>query len=262
MSPLHNHRWLFSKKSFQRILPSSDIGNFNDTKIPAEIDFADDTNKVSGTIGVSKFEFGNHTVERQAFLYASQSSSTISQFPKLGGIHGSFGLGFSLEKVSPVNQAIKKQFGENATWGQTVLSNIFQAFPDRPNFIGFDLARLQSDTSDHGSFTIGEYDPEYSSISSAPKLTQFPQSAGRWSTLVDGIVVNGKSINLTSTNRDTPSGRTIALFSTTSVKNVFPKALGDQIYGAVEGAVKYESDGKSIWIVPCDATPEMQLGFG
>lgn len=242
------------------MLPSSNIGSFNDTKISAEISLADDVNKVSGTIGVSKFEFGKHTVERQAFLYASQSSSTLSQLPKLG-VHGLFGLGFSLEKVSPVNQAIKKQFGANATWGQTVLDNIFQAFPDRPNFIGFDLARPEVDKNDGGSFLIGEYDPDYASVSSAPKLPQFPQSSGRWSTLVDRVVVNGKSLNLTSTNRDTPAGRAIVLFSTTSVKNVFPRALGDQIYGAVDGAVRYESEGESIWIIPCDATPEVHFEF-
>lgn len=110
-----------------------------------------------------------------------------------------------------------------------------------------------------GSFTIGEYDEDYEDVQSAPRLDQFPLGSGRWSTLLDGVIVNGVSLPLKSTIKNVPEGKIVTLFDTGTATGVLPTAIVDGIYSHMPGAVKYE-DGNT-WIVPCDATATLQFVF-
>ena len=103
------------------------------------------------------------------------NKATITGFLELG-IYGLLGLSFNVASASPINAAVHAVYGPEATWGKSVLDNIFEQHPDEPNFIAIDLARTDDleDTSG-GSFGIGEYDSRYLAVKNAPKLAQFPK---------------------------------------------------------------------------------------
>ncbi|KAJ3527938.1 hypothetical protein NMY22_g9596 [Coprinellus aureogranulatus] len=61
-----------------------------------------------------------------AFLHAE--TSTIGKMTELG-INGLLGLSFNVVQASPINAAIKAVEGDGATWGHSVLHNIFDQHP-------------------------------------------------------------------------------------------------------------------------------------
>ena len=173
------------------------------------------------------------------------------------------GLSFDVASASPINAAIKRRYGASATWGQGFLQNIFQAHPDQPNFIAIDLARTDDleDTAG-GSFGIGEYEDKWESIANSPKLAQWPKGGDRWTTLLEGVKVDGVTVPLNSTIRGVPRGSMLALLDTGDPTDIMPSWLRDAIYSKIPGAVPYtDKDGK-VWIVPCNATASVSFQFG
>ena len=133
-----------------RVIPPDGIGQFNDTGIELELLYGDGSYGTWGTIGVSPCQFGSYQVERQAFLHALES--TIRGMQELG-IYGLMGLSFDFSTASPINRKIKSLYGEDATWGRSLLQNIFSQDGSQPNFIAIDLTRAGDlEDTNGGSF--------------------------------------------------------------------------------------------------------------
>ncbi|KAF9473995.1 acid protease [Pholiota conissans] len=221
------------------VMPPSGLGTFNNTGIPINLCYGDGAYGTSGTIGVSPFNLGAYTVERQAFMRAT--TSTIGGLQE-DGIYGVMGLGFDSIMISPINQKIRSLYGQNATWGRSVMRNIFAQDPNIPHFFGIDLSRT-GDLEDTvgGTFTIGEHDQRFAGIADEPKLFQFPKGAYRWTTLFESISVDGMAIPLHSVNPGVPSGRAVAVLDTGEPNSVLPAHIFDAIYSRIPGSALYDN---------------------
>jgi len=240
-----------------RVNPPGGIGTFNDTKIPINMGYGDGSYGASGTIGVSPFKFGTYEVPKQAFAHVT--NSTISGLEELG-VYGLLGLGFDLTSASLVKAIVQQKYGNSTTWGNSVLYNIFDQNPCQPDVIAMRLSRTDDlEDTKGGSFTIGEYDPDYTDVTKSPKLAQYPEGGSRWTTLLEGICVDGKSIPLTSAIEGVPAGRVQPMLDTGVPTALFLAPLWDAIYSSIPGAVKYN---KNYWLVPCNTTTVVQLEFG
>ncbi|RXW19701.1 hypothetical protein EST38_g6147 [Candolleomyces aberdarensis] len=200
----------------------------------------------------------NITLNGHAFLDVKKS--TIKGLSELG-IDGLLGLSFNVLSASPINDAVQTAYGSQATWGHSVLQNIFDQHPDEPNFVAIDLARTD-DLEDvaGGSFAIGEYDERYASVVNAPKLPQYPKGGDRWTTLLEGVKVDGVDVALKSKLQGVPAGRLLALLDTGDPTAIMPTYLLDAIFSKVPGAVSVKSEG--VWVVPCNTTTSVSFVFG
>jgi len=243
-----------------RVNPPGGIGQFNDTAIPLQLLYGDGSYDASGTIGVSPFKFSSYEVLRQAFLNVKRS--TIKGLDTYG-IYGILGLSFDFGTASLINGAIKSKYGNSSTWGQSVLHNIFDQHPNQPNFIALSLSRTEDlEDTKGGSFSIGDYHPNYTSVSTEPQLAQFPEGGTRWTTLLESIIVGGRAIPVISTIRGVPAGHGVALLDTGDPQAMFPTEVWDGIYSGIPGSVKYSEFGSTVWILPCNTTTIVELGFG
>lgn len=189
--------------------------------------------------------------------------STIGKMQDIG-INGLLGLSFNVDQASPINAAIKGNYGDGATWGHSVLHNIFDQHPDQPNYLAIDLARTHDwEDTDGGSFGIGEVEQKYASVLNAPKLPQHPKGGSRWTVLLDGVKVDGSSVALQSSIAGVPAGRMQALLDTGDPTAMMPSFLRDAIYSSIPGAVFWDTeDGERVWIVPCNTTTNVVFTFG
>ena len=245
---------------FLRVNPPGDIGPFNDTGIPLQLLYGDGTYGVAGTVGVSPFTFGSYSIQRQAFLHVTKSTTTsLSNL----SVYGIFGLSFDFVTSSPINFEVKARYGNTTTWGQSVLRNIFDQHPSQPNFISLYLSRTGDlEDTQGGSFFIGEYDPKFADVARSPKLPQYPDGGDRWTTLLEGIYVDGKPISIASSIRNIPAGHAQALLDTGDPVARFPTAIWNAIYSLVPGAAKYADSNYTLWIIPCNTTTIVELAFG
>lgn len=245
-----------------RVIPPGGIGVFNDTGIPIQLLYGDGSYGASGTIGVSPVLWGTYSIEKQAFMNADQS--TIGNLQE-DGIYGILGLSFDRAVASPINALIQQTYGEDATWGHSVLRNIFDQHPTEPNFIAVALSRTGDleDTAG-GSFTIGEYDEEdrAQAVEGVPVLPQFPVGGNRWTVLMDGVYVDQVPIELNSTMDDVPAGKVQALLDTGDPTAILPIALMDAIYSKIPGALQYTDGTTHLWVLPCNTTTDVELVFG
>jgi saccharopepsin len=113
--------------------------------------------------------------------------------------------------------------------------------------------------TDGGLFTIGEIDEEFAAVLNAPKLDQYPPGEGRWTTLMDGMSVDGKSVALNSSSNDVPSGSVITLLDSGNPTLTVTKSMRDAIYSGISDAVY--SSSLDLWFVPCSATTIVEFGF-
>lgn len=242
------------------VAPTVDIGSFNDSGIPLELLYGDGSYGVSGTIGVAPFKLGTYDVPQQAFLRATKGS--VSGITDIG-VSGLLGLSFDFVSASPINAHIKSIYGTDATWGRSVLKNIFSQNASQPNFIAIDLARTDDlEETAGGAFSIGEYAPKYVAIANSPKLTQFPKNGDRWTTLLESVHVNGAAIALKSKIQGVPSGTSQALLDTGDPAAILPTYLFDAIYSQIPGAVAYDEGSTHLYILPCNTTQSVSLFFG
>lgn len=190
------------------------------------------------------------------------TKSTIANVENLG-IAGILGLSFDFGTGSDINAAVKHTYGTAATWGQSVLHNIFNQHPDQPDFIALSLSRTDDlEDTKGGSFSIGEYDSAYATISKAPHLAQFPEGGSRWTTLLEGIFIGGRSVAVTSTMDNVPAGHGVSLLDTGDPHAMFPTAPWDAIYSSIPGSAKYTDATGPAWIIPCNTTTILELAFG
>jgi hypothetical protein len=108
------------------------------------------------------------------------------------------------------------------------MDNIFQQDPTSPNFITIQLGRsLDASNQFPGTFTFGEVLDGMQDVMNQPKLPLIisPNSVNQeWLTHLDGIAVNGQSVQLPQTTVQTnpdPS-RLITLFDTGFTFPQFP----------------------------------------
>jgi saccharopepsin len=243
-----------------RVNPPDGLGKFNDSGIALELLYGDGTYGTKGTIGVAPFQFGSYHVGQQAFMNVVES--TISGLQELG-IYGLMGLSFDFSTASPINRKIKSLYGAEATWGRSVLQNIFAQNASQPNFIAIDLTRTGDlEDTDGGSLLIGEYDDKYAGVAEKPKLPQYPKGGDRWSILLEGISVDGKAVAVRSTIAGVPAGSAQAVLDTGDATSIFPVAIHDAIYSSVPGAAPYSYDTGRVWYIPCNTTTHIELQFG
>ncbi|RXW21445.1 hypothetical protein EST38_g4402 [Candolleomyces aberdarensis] len=236
-------------------------GLYNITDIPVEMRYGDGTIWVNGTVAFASFQMGTFNVSQQAFNHVE-----LFEAPGLReyGVDGLLGLGFDFLISSPINQAVKAQWGQNATSGSSVLTNIFsQDGRNGSNFIALDLSRIDDlEDTDGGSFSIGEYADQWKAVAQAPKLYQYPQGNYRWTTLLDGITVGGTPLNLSSLFRGVPEGRLIALLDTGDTSAVLPRNVQNDLYSSIPGAATFTQGGSRVWIIPCNTTTIVEFTFG
>lgn len=235
----------------------------NDTNIPLQLRYGDGSYGVNGSIAVASFAMGSFNIAEQAFLRVE--STTVLGLREMG-IDGVLGLSFDFNTASPINQAARARDGPDASWGSSVLKNIFDQDPDTPNFIALDLARTD-DLEDvaGGSFSIGTYPTEEwaTGIAQAPRLAQFPRGGSRWTTLLDGVLVDGTPLQgLGSSIRGAPNGSLVVLLDSGDPTASVPVRLQREIYSRVPGAVSFERRGEVVWVLPCDAKTVVEFVFG
>ena len=243
-----------------RVDPPGGLGKFNDTGIDLELLYGDGSYGTKGTIGVAPFQFGSYHVAEQAFMNVVES--TISGLLEVG-IYGLLGLSFDFSTASPINGKIKSLYGQDATWGRSVLKNIFAQNVSQPNFVAIDLSRTDDlEDTDGGSLLIGEYDDKYAAVAEKPKLPQYPKGGDRWTILLEGISVDGKAVPVQSTIAGISPGSAQTLLDTGDPSSVFPVAIHDAIYSSVPGAVQYSDDSGQVWFIPCNTTTHVEIQFG
>jgi saccharopepsin len=209
---------------------------------------------------VAPFEFGSYSIAQQAFLNAV--NSTIGGMQDIG-IYGLMGLSFDFASGSPINQQIESIYGPDATWGRSVLQNIFMQNPTEPNFIAIALSRTGDlEETDGGSFTIGEYLPQYADVANQTKLSQYPTGGDRWTTLLEGAYVDGTAIAVVSNITGVPSGQGQTLLDTGNPAAIFPVAMYDAIYSSIPGSALLNVPGTRIWVIPCNTTTSLEFVFG
>ncbi|KAJ7033179.1 aspartic peptidase domain-containing protein [Mycena alexandri] len=253
------------------VKPPEGLPSFNDTTLNATLRYGDGTDFVSGDIGVGAFVLDQYTIPFQAFLNVDDAAD--AEQPDFDdGIFGLWGLGFNTPGSSGVNDAVQTAFGTTATWGQSVLANIFAANQSGSDYIGIALSRTgdAAGTAD-ASLTISEYDSDYQAVAKSPKITQNPLNSGAWTVTLDGLSVGGKKIKWPSTMAEAPAGKNIVHLDTGTTNILMPAEQVAAIYSSIPGAVlspdsqipptKFSTTG-DIWVVPCNASVNVVASFG
>ena len=231
--------------------------DFNDTGLPVQLLYGNGSYGVSGTIGLAPWRLGSHSVAYQAFLNVTRLISRISLFDS--DILGILGLGFPT--ASQIDYTVRTKYDNSSTWGRSVLSNFFAENPALPKVVTLRLTRFDDpqDIQSGGVFSIGEYDKNYTAITTTPKIPQYPAHGRRWTVLLEGIYVRGTTIPVQSNITAVPAGHAVALLDSGHPAGSLPIVLWDAIYSRVPGAVKYPEG--SVWIVPCNATSIVEMVF-
>ncbi|KAJ2924799.1 hypothetical protein H1R20_g12274, partial [Candolleomyces eurysporus] len=236
-------------------------GRYNITDLSVQMRYGDGSYGVDGKIAVAPFQMGTFNVSQQAFLHVD--SFTVRGLKELG-IDGLLGLSFDFVTASPINRAVTARWGQNATWGSSVLKNIFsQDGHNGSNFIALDLSRTDDlEDTDGGSFSIGEYAEPWKAVAQAPKLYQYPQGGDRWTTLLEGISVGGTPLNLSSLVRNATEGRLVTLLDTGDPTAVIPRNVRNDLYSRIPGAVTFTQGESRTWLIPCNTTTIVEFTFG
>ncbi|KAH9482643.1 putative aspartic-type endopeptidase CTSD [Psilocybe cubensis] len=231
--------------------PTHPIPNLKQTDISLNLSYA--IGWANGNIAYAPVEFVGISVPSQALVDADQVNN-----PALGyGAQGIAGLGFT--RLSNIDMKINNT---NSAQGRSLLFNLFEANPSEPNFIAFALQRSTQPGDDvEGSFSIGELDPLYSSVSGNERISTWPvHNPYRWNVLLDAIIVN-ETITVPSTKvNGAPSNKAVVLMDSGSSYTYAPKEICDAIYGNVAGAAFDPAIG--YWRVPCSAEINMAFQVG
>ncbi|KAF8165350.1 aspartic peptidase A1 [Crassisporium funariophilum] len=215
-----------------------------------------------GHIAYSPVEFLGISVPSQAFVDASTANN-----PALGfGAQGIAGLGFT--RLSSIDLALN---GTQQSTGRSLLYNLFEANPAEPNFIAFALSRkgeAGSVNEVEGSFSIGEYEPEYAAVSGSVRIPTWPiHFPFRWNLLLDAVIVKDKITTPTTSVVGAPSNKAVVLMdsgSSYSSLNVQYRYVSEEVCNAIYGNVPGAAFDPSIgyWRVPCSAEINMALQIG
>ncbi|KAG7088168.1 hypothetical protein E1B28_012189 [Marasmius oreades] len=215
----------------------------------------------SGRISSTQLKFNQFTIDNQAFLQVNDAS-TFSTDIQAQGYSGLMGLG-----PNSGSQVLDK-IGKNHN-ADSVLSRVFQQSKASSNYVTFLLDRKGSNQGYTGQFTISETLPQFSNITSMPKLNveevlKLLDSDQHWQALTDkdnGIIgPDGQVIKIKSIVPRAPSGQLVAVIDSGFTFSQVPRDVADAIYGRVQGAV-YDSQ-KEWWTVPCGQMLQISFNFG
>ncbi|CAE6459120.1 unnamed protein product [Rhizoctonia solani] len=234
----------------------ANVHNF--TNVPVGVRYG--KGSVDGHLAVTNVSFADFDVSDQAFIAVTSAKDMDTMFKR--GTYGIMGLGF--DTLSNVVQVVHTNY--NATWGRSLLSNLFLQEPNTPNHIAFALERAGDlDDMAEGAFDIGEILPQYAAVNNSPQIPLWPENANRWTVLLDGMSVNNSTVHLNSTFEgdnaaDPPEGKSLALLDTGASLGLLPKWAVDTIYGHIPGSVYLSEDG--LWIVPCMGEAKVTFTIG
>jgi len=152
------------------------------------------------------------------------------------------------------------------------LDNIFTQNTSSPNFITVLLGRSDEPENPFpGDLTVGETLPQYSNVTSQPKLpvTSNPSDDTgnqHWQVLLDaqGAFIDGVNIPMTTVVQSTSNvNQATAVFDSGFSLPQVPKSVSDAIYSPVKGALFQNIDGLGeTWTVPCNAELNISFSFG
>ncbi|KAG9103064.1 hypothetical protein FRC06_000303 [Ceratobasidium sp. 370] len=230
----------------------------NFTDVPVGVRYG--KGSVEGFLSVTNVSFADFDVDDQAFISVTSATDMDSLFKR--GAYGIMGLGF--DTLSNVVTAVQEKY--NATWGRSLLSNLFIQEPNTPNHVAFALERADDlDDMATGSFDVGEIQPQYAAIEQSSPIPLWPETANRWTVLLDAMNVANSSVPLNSTfegdnESDPPAGKSVALLDTGSSFALIPKWAVDEIYGSIPGSAYSAQD--DTWFVPCMAEGVLSFTIG
>ncbi|KAI0334107.1 acid protease [Cubamyces sp. BRFM 1775] len=227
------------------------------TGVNSSTDYADGTH-APGPLMLVNATWGPYTVQNQAIMIADGVAPLRDE---VGGL-----IGLSTLQASNIHSILS-----NTTYaanGSPLLMNIFAHNQDQPNYFTFLMDRGELGVTNGGVLTVSELVTEYEAVTSAPKLPIIGPYG--WSTLLDGMSVNGKMVTIDSAlmnvseqlfGAQIPSGKTLATLDTGTSWISGPKEFVDAAYKNIPGAVPTNDTlgAGPGYIIPCDT--KMNLTF-
>lgn len=180
---------------------------------------------------------------------------------KAQGFEGLIGLGPNTGSV------IRDKLGSDVA--DSVLDRIFMQNTTAANFLTLMLNRLKDpDSPATGQLTISEILPQYTNISSMPKLAvqkvhRLTDEDQHWQvyTDVNGVIgPDGQPIQVDSIVPKAPDGQMVVVLDSGFTLPQVPRDMADAIYGRVQGAEYNEAS--EVWTVPCDQLVNLTFKFG
>ncbi|KAF8604674.1 acid protease, partial [Ceratobasidium sp. AG-I] len=220
---------------------------------------------VTGYVSQIEVAFAGYTVSNQSFLYVKkESEQAIIEDRTAAGL---LGLGF--DTISNINDVVAKQYS-GATWGRSLLSNIFLSDPSTPNHIAFHLDRLYDGNSTNtGSFDIGSFASGFEAVNDTLPIPIFSPTSKEniyWEVPLDGVAVNGQNQTLNSTvsEGDTkpPSGKLAAVLDTGFSLPQLTTDIAHAVYSSMGGVLVEDDPTNATYVVPCLAETKLTFYIG
>ncbi|KAJ3553823.1 hypothetical protein NP233_g12560 [Leucocoprinus birnbaumii] len=218
--------------------------------------------EVSGSISATTLQFGNFTVDNQAFLYVSNASTFTSNIQSQG-YYGLLGLGPNS------GSSIRKKISKDSR-GDTMLQHIFETDNLTDNYISFLLDRKGVPNPPFkGQITISELVPGFENITSMPKndvdkVNRLLKADQHWQIFTDkdnGIIgPDGQPLKVDSIVPGCPDGQLVAVIDSGFTFSQVPRDISDQIYGRVQNA--YYDSTDEFWMIPCGQELNITFNFG
>ncbi|KAH9848546.1 aspartic peptidase domain-containing protein [Lenzites betulinus] len=214
----------------------------------------------TGPIVLADVAFGPYTIKNQA-ITVSYNASKHGQYNGIIGLGGAFDSHIS-------STLANTSFADNAI---PVIYNLFKGQPDLPNYVTWLMSRSEVGINSGGILTISDVLADMTDIFDAPSYKSvFP---GQWTTVLDGIYVNGKFVTaqtkmspttLDSFNISLPDNSVLATFDTGSSLILGPRAFADAVYKNIPGAHLAPPDGsnQTQYIIPCNSKVNVTWSFG
>ncbi|KAJ3563842.1 hypothetical protein NP233_g8671 [Leucocoprinus birnbaumii] len=207
----------------------------------------------SGRLSYAPVEFIGLKIPNQAFIDVDQADNPVLGY----GLDGIAGLGFT--SLSNIDYQVNKS---NSDTGRSLLYNLFALNPKEPNFLAFSLLRSTNPADEaEGSFSIGEYEPEFASVANTTRISTWPvHSPKRWTVLLDSLIIGSDIVVPTTQVTGAPSNKAVILMDSGASYTYAPKSITDAIYANISGA---QFDQKSNqWLVPCGHEIDMAFQIG
>ncbi|KAI0948213.1 hypothetical protein AcW1_009788 [Taiwanofungus camphoratus] len=223
--------------------------HYTNTTVPGEINYGASglDSSIKGYILLTTIEFGDFTIDDQAFINIANINDTGGQLEP--GLTGLLGLGPPSE-TTVITGSLS---GKSSASGAPVLGNIFEQNPDLPPQFTFLMSRNDgTQETEGGVFTIGNPDPQLADISNEPQLPII--DADHWTVHFDAIIINGQRFNQSAGG----SSNLTAILDTGTPTALIDPNFVDIIYGSnaqttLQGLAS---------IVPCDAQYNISFMFG
>ncbi|KAH7885424.1 aspartic peptidase domain-containing protein [Phlebopus sp. FC_14] len=217
----------------------------------------------AGDVYTAPFQVGGYSVDNQAFLLVSNTSSFSTNIHS-EGYDGLIGLG-----PNSGSSIYKKLSGDS---GNNAINRIFQQNPSNSDDYITLMLNRNGDPGDQqisGHFTISELVPGFDNITSMPqmpveKVYKVTDEDQHWQLLTDkniGVIgPDGQPIQTSSIVPKAPDGQLVAVLDSGFTLPQVPRSISDAIYGRVQGAEW--STSSQAWLVPCEQLINVTLNFG